>query len=334
MCHRLLRAWYQDKPSLLTRLLYPFSLVFHLIVDIRRLFYRWHLLSRCSFDVPVVVVGNITVGGTGKTPMVVYLVELLKRHGYRPGVVSRGYGGHANKPTVVDAQSEAKLVGDEALLIAKNTSVPVVVARKRCAAVKKILATTDCNVVISDDGLQHYAMQRDMEIAMIDGKRRLGNMYLLPAGPLREPVDRLRAVDAIVVTEGEAVNDEYAMQLTPSGRLISVNDPAQTCMISALQNQSVHAVAGIAHPDRFFATLSALGIEFDKQVYPDHHLYQANDFHFAGDNAIVMTEKDAVKCRSLALKNAWYLPVTAKLPSTFDEVVLKRLDEVIQRKGR
>jgi tetraacyldisaccharide 4'-kinase len=326
--NKLIHVWYQERPSLLSRLLYPFSLLFRVVTVARRLCYRFHLLRSQSFSAPVIVVGNITVGGTGKTPMVIHLVELLTAHGYHPGVVSRGYGGTATHATLVTENSDAKQIGDEALLIARQTRAPVVVAKKRCQAVKKLLAEKQCDVIISDDGLQHYAMVRDVEVAMLDGKRRLGNMHMLPAGPLREPIDRLREVDALVITEGEAFNDEYAMTLAPADYLIAVTDPSKTLAVSTLTEQSVHAVAGIAHPERFFVTLNALGVKAERHVFPDHYAYTAKDLNFADDKPVIMTEKDAVKCRPFAGQNVWYLPVKAKLSSTFNEFMLKRLAEM------
>lgn len=323
MRDKLISTWYKEEPTLLGRLLYPLSLLFRTLIACRRLIYR--LLPKQTFPLRIIVVGNITVGGTGKTPMVIYLVELLKQRGYRPGVVSRGHGGSAKEATIVTVDGDADVVGDEPLLIAKRTYAPVVVAKKRVQAVRKLLNDFDCNVVISDDGLQHYAMSRDVEIVMMDGKRRLGNMHCLPAGPLRESVERLKSVDAIVVTEGEAFNDEFLMALEPNTSLVSLHDRSAILPIDRLKGQSVHAVAGIANPQRFFDTLEKLGISFEKHVFPDHYQYSKKDLMFADNQLIIMTEKDAVKCHSFDVQQAYYLPVKARLSSIFDEFVLKSI---------
>lgn len=210
----LLRKWYSSRPLFFW--LIPFATVYRCIIFLRRWLYRHHWFKSTKFSVPVIVVGNITVGGTGKTPCVIALTKLLREAGFRPGIISRGYGGHAlHYPQWVNPISDPALVGDEAVLLARATQCPVVVAPKRVLAAKELLTNTDCNVLLSDDGLQHYALARTLEIAVIDGQRRLGNGFCLPAGPLREPEKRLNEVDFIICNDGDVQAGEYAMHLLP-----------------------------------------------------------------------------------------------------------------------
>lgn len=318
----IVSSWYQSRYRWWTFLLLPLSLVFALVVTIRRFLYRVQILHVESFSVPVIVVGNITVGGTGKTPLVIYLVEQLTQAGFRPGVVSRGYGGDYQDVSWVKPESLPSEVGDEPCLIARRTAVPFVVCRKRTRAIKALLQGSDCNVVVSDDGLQHYAMGRDIEITVIDGKRALGNRLCLPAGPLRELPSRLKHCD-ITVSNGQSIQAmSYAMHL----------ENQEICSDKKRFNEDassipVHAVAGIGNPQRFFDALRALGFKVIEHAFADHHHYAPLDLQFEDNHPIIMTEKDWVKCRPFAQPNWYYLPISAKLSDEFLQALLQRLSE-------
>ncbi len=316
--------WYRG--SLWLRLLWPLSLLFCLLVTIRRALYRWGLLRSVSFSVPLIVVGNITVGGSGKTPLVTWLVERLREQGYRPGVVSRGYGGQAESwPQTVTVESSVAVVGDEALLLVRRCHCPMVVGPDRAAAVEQLIRDHDVDVVISDDGLQHYRMGRDIEIAVLDGERRLGNNLCLPAGPLRETSGRLKSVD-FVVTNGAAEAGEWSMQLQPGEAHSLTGD--ETRPLSAFSDQSVHAVAAIGNPGRFFKTLRAANLAITEHPFVDHHPFVQGELDFAGDAPVMMTEKDAVKYFQYATARHWYLPVSATLDDEFSRQLLERLERL------
>lgn len=317
----LQRQWYCL--SLWHLLLWPVSLIFRMLVAIRRFLYRVGILSSVRLPVPVVVVGNITVGGTGKTPLVLWLAEFLREQGYRPGVISRGYGGRGNVPQSVSAASDPLLVGDEPVLLAKRLRCPVWVGANRVDVARVLLkARPDCNVLISDDGLQHYRLQRDVEVVVVDGTRRFGNGYCLPAGSLREPVGRLHQVDAVVLNGGEPNLDEYTMML--AGNVFrSLQDEGQVTDSSAFLGKQIHAVAGIGNPERFFDTLRQLGLAVIEHAFPDHHAYSPADLQYAG--TVIMTEKDAVKCTAFAPEDSWYLAVDAKVDGALGNKVLEIL---------
>lgn len=303
------RHWYRSDLSGLAILLLPLSWLFYLLVSIRRFLYQKKILKTHQFPVPVLVVGNITVGGTGKTPFTIWLIDYLRKNNYRPGIVTRGVGGKEQKaPRWVGDNSLPQEVGDEALLLMQRCQCPVVVGVDRVAATQELLEKTDCNVVISDDGLQHYRLGRTLEIALIDGTRDLGNRCLLPAGPLREPVKRLQTVDMIVRQGGVPQPGEVSMQLV-SVNLVAAQDKTRQMPLTDLNGKKIHAIAAIGNPQRFFASLRAVGAEVIEHVFPDHYLYQANDLAFADDLLVVMTEKDVVKCRSFANEKHWFVPV-------------------------
>lgn len=317
------RSWYRSSYSLLTVLLLPLSWLFRMIVMLRQLLYRCHIKKVTRFNAPVIVVGNITLGGTGKTPLVIWLAQLLKQQGYKPGIVSRGYGGEKQKlPVFVNEKSLPAEVGDEALLLARRSQCPLVVCVDRVAAVQMLLSQSDCNIVISDDGLQHYRMGRDIEIAVIDGDRRMGNGCMLPAGPLREPVSRLGQVD-FVVTQGNAQAGEFAMQLVGEA-FVGVQSGIPDNKIFS-PGQRIHAVAGIGNPERFFSGLAARGLLVIEHRFPDHYCYKKSDFNFTDQLPIVMTEKDAVKCSAFADERMWYLPVEAKLDEKLGHQIIELL---------
>jgi len=324
------KHWYRSSFTSLTLLLLPLSWIFSCIVMLRRFLYSHGFKKVYHFSVPVIIVGNITVGGTGKTPFVIWLANHLKEQGFIPGIVSRGVGGKQQQaPRWVDEAALATDVGDEALLLKKQTQCPMVIAIDRAAAVSELIAKTNCNIIINDDGLQHYRLGRDIEIAIVDGARRFGNQHLLPAGPLRESISRLMEVDFIIAQQFAQVG-EYEMSVKGES-LISLNHPDNHISLISFKNKKVHAVAAIGNPQRFFTSLKDAGIEVVEHVFPDHYLYQKSDFEFDDALPIVMTEKDAVKCSNFAMENAWYLPVTAKLDPLFENKLNEKL-EALRRK--
>lgn len=319
----LQRHWYRDH-STLTLALLPFSWLFYTLVTLRRFLYQKKLKKTYYFSAPVIVVGNITVGGTGKTPLVVWLAHYLKKQGYRPGIVSRGVGGKRRyKPRWVNENADPRNLGDEAVLLARRTNCPMVVGIDRVAAVKELLEKTNCNVVISDDGLQHYRLGRHVEIAVIDGARRFGNGSMLPAGPLREPQARLQQTD-FIVTQGQAEQNEFAMHLQGS-YLVSVADENKKVFLDNFRDKKVHAVAAIGNPERFFATLREKNLSIIEHRFSDHYHYQARHISFEDELPVIMTEKDAVKCKSIADERHWFLPVEAKIDERFGVKLLEKL---------
>ena len=306
--------WYTKHP--LGVLLLPLSWIYTLIIILRRLCYQSGLIAVSQIDVPVIIVGNITVGGTGKTPLVIWLAEYFRSKGFKPGIVSRGYGGNfSGKSQQVRPDSDPLLVGDEPVLIAKKTNCPVAIATQRRRAAEELIEYCDCDLILCDDGMQHYSLARDMEIAVIDGQRRFGNKHCLPAGPLREPISRLKTVD-FVVSKYIAGRHEYKMEYS-YGDLVSLTEPGKTMPVSKLNGQSVHAIAGIGNPDRYFSYLRNQKINLMRHEFPDHHSFEAEDINFNDGLTVVMTEKDAVKCVEHATKYHWYLPITATLPESF-----------------
>lgn len=305
------RIWSGRSPLYL--LLLPLSLLYGIVSRFIRLTYQRGWRKSWRAPVPVVVVGNLTAGGNGKTPVVIWLVQALQQQGLRPGVVSRGYGGKAEHyPLLLDASTTTDIAGDEPVLIFQRTRAPVAVAPQRSAAVQALLAEHALDVIITDDGLQHYALQRDIEIVVIDGVRRFGNGWWLPAGPMRERADRLAEVDAIIVNGGEAAGNEIAMSLAVS-HAVNLLD-GTTRAVSALA--PAVAMAGIGHPPRFFTTLRNHGLTPQAEIaFADHHAYDEAELAAltSEDQMLVMTEKDAVKCRHFARANWWYVPVDAQL---------------------
>ena len=323
MSQALERHWYRLTPVSL--LLAPLSLLFCLLAVLRRQLYRYRLLPAVQLPVPVIVVGNITVGGTGKTPLVIWLAELLRAHGYRPGIVTRGYRGRSRHwPREVSADTPADEVGDEAVLLARRAGAPVVAGPDRVTDARHLLAQ-GCNLIISDDGLQHYRLRRDIEIAVLDGSRRLGNGLCLPAGPLREPAARLGQVD-LRVTNGAPQAGELGMQLDPQ-RFCRLTDSAMCAGTDVFAGRPVHAVAGIGNPQRFFATLRDLGLEVVPHAFPDHHGFGPQDLEFGDDRPVIVTEKDAVKCRRFGRPHHWVLAVAARPDPRLATEILKLLKE-------
>ncbi|MBU1927038.1 MAG: tetraacyldisaccharide 4'-kinase [Pseudomonadota bacterium] len=325
-------------PNIITYLLLPFSYLFRGLVFMRHLLYGADLFKVTSFSRPVVVIGNITVGGTGKTPLIIWLTNYLKAKGYKVGVVSHGYGVKTIKiPQFVDEET-AVACGDEPYLIYRHTQVPVVVSSDRVAAVQLLLQQKGVDVVLSDDGLQHYSMDRTLEVAVVDGTRLFGNRLCLPAGPLREPVSRLNYVQYVVLNLPQVAQfsmcreqlmrdielrseQVFGMQLMP-GKLVSVADFNEQKAITDLQEKKVHAVSGIGNPKRFFDLLEQLGVQIVPHVFPDHHLFTLEDIDFGDTSFVIMTEKDAVKCRSFADQRHWFLPVQAEVSQSFGDAII------------
>lgn len=322
---RLEQVWYGDDK--LGLVLTPLSWVYRFGIAARKIAYGSGLIPVKRFAVPVIVIGNITVGGTGKTPLTIWLANYLRENGHRPGIVSRGYGVRGStRPQQVRPDSNPALVGDEPVLMARRTHCPVAVAANRVQAVQGLLEHYDIDVIISDDGLQHLQLHRDLEIVVIDGDRRFGNGRCLPAGPLREPPGRLQSVD-LVVANGQAGKGEHLMEYV-SGDLCSLSRPGERLEIQSLRGRTVHAVAGIGNPSRFISALRRSGLDVIKHIFPDHHPFVKADLDFGDDLPVVMTEKDAVKCESFAPNRCWYLPVQAKLAETFIFRLDKRLAEI------
>ncbi|HSX62204.1 MAG TPA: tetraacyldisaccharide 4'-kinase [Tahibacter sp.] len=293
------------------------------VTALRRRAYARGWLRRHPVGKPVVVVGNISVGGTGKTPLTIALVRALAARGLRAGVVSRGYGGSAKGPLLLDADATPAQVGDEPLLIRDLGGAPVVVGRDRVAAARLLIASADIDVVLADDGLQHYRLHRDVEICVIDGARRFGNRRLLPAGPLREPLSRLEHVDFRVCNGGLAHADEVQLHLRDDGALNLVD--GRHVALDAFAHRRVHAVAGIGHPRRFFDSLRAARIDAIEHAFADHHLFGPADLAFGDGLPVLMTGKDAVKCRAFAQPDWWQVAVQAQLPERFLDSVAARI---------
>jgi tetraacyldisaccharide 4'-kinase len=321
----LQRQWFDQRrlaPALW--LLLPLAGLYGLLSALNR-----RLAKPRKLPVPVIVVGNIIVGGAGKTPLTLWLAQQLRDRGWRPGIVSRGYGRSGDEVRPVTVTSLPAEVGDEPLLLARRSGVPVWVGRQRAAAGAALLAAhPEVDVVLCDDGLQHYALARDVELVVFDA-RGAGNGWRLPVGPLREPLSRLAAVDAVIgnnfkgALPGSAPT--FDMTLQP-GLFYRLDDPQQTCSAESLRDRGrLHALAGIGNPARFFRTLESLGLDCETHPFPDHHCYAAADLAFASDGILLMTEKDAVKCAGLTAGETWVLPVEAELSPALIELILEKL---------
>lgn len=317
------RYWYSRNP--VSALLTPASWLYCALAGVRRWSYDAGLLPVSKLDVPVLVVGNVTVGGTGKTPFVIWLVERLRSAGWRPAVVSRGYGGRAPAwPQWVHADSDPAMVGDEPVLLARRCCCPISVGPARVRAARALVEQGACDVIVSDDGLQHFALGRDLEIALVDGSRRFGNGRCLPAGPLREPVQRLQEVD-FVVANGQAARLEYPMQLEGDNAEPVAGGGARP--LRDFSGGPVHAVAGIGDPRRFFSHLRRFGLQLIEHPLPDHHRFRPEDLDFGDGLPVLMTEKDAVKCSAFAKSNHWQVPVTAILDQNLETRLLQLLEQ-------
>ena len=329
----LTRAWTQR--GLLACLLWPLSQLFALIAWLRRSAYRVGWKQATRLPVPVVVVGNIFVGGTGKTPLTIWLVQALRQAGYCPGVISRGYGAQIATARLVTPGSLAQEVGDEPLLIAERAACPVMVGRARVAVAQALLAAhPEVDVIVSDDGLQHYALARDIEIVLSDARGH-GNGWLLPAGPLREPVSRRRDFTVCNIASTAALPEGAVAMRLQAVHVEQLCDRSQRQELSALQalyhGKAIAAVAGIGNPARFFATLTEAQLQFEAVALPDHDDFANNPFAALQAELILITEKDAVKCRAIeAIQNdprIWVVPVTARIDSALAEHIVEKLRE-------
>lgn len=323
MRHWLNRLWYGSRrPPLLLRWL---SRLFGRFVARRHRAFVAGTRPAKRLPVPVIVVGNVTVGGTGKTPLSIWLIRALQDRGVNVGAVLRGYGAKGTHPRRVESGSTAEQVGDEALVIAAQTGCPVAVGADRVAAAELLIAA-GVRTVVSDDGLQHLRLGRDLEIAVIDGERGVGNGWLLPAGPLREPVARLDSVAMVVQNGGDVLHRAGALHMHLAGsELRAVSDNSVSLPLDRLSGRRVHAVAGIGNPQRFFSLLRAAGCQVTEHAFPDHHRLRPADLDFADDQPVLMTEKDAVKCRGFATARHWYLPVQAEFSAADAQQLLRRV---------
>lgn len=326
------RSWYGAHAPVALR---PLAALYGAVLGLRGLSYRIGLQGVAHLPVPVIVVGNLTVGGTGKTPLVVWLVARLRARGLRPGIVSRGYGGRQHGPHQVSDGDTALEVGDEALLLAQRCAVPVAVGRDRPAAAR-LLVAAQCDVILSDDGLQHAALGRDLEIIVVDGARGFGNGRLLPAGPLRESTARLQRAGAVVVNG----QPSHAAHLPPGALAMDLQGTVAVPLaggasqpLARWAGHTVHALAGIGHPQRFFALLRAAGLEIIAHPLPDHARFTAEDLQFADALPVLMTEKDAVKCRGLATARHWVVPVDATFAAGAAEALMGTVMAAIEARA-
>lgn len=320
----LQQQWYKARVHPLLLLLAPLSLLFWLLTNLRRSFYFMGPLKRYKADVPVVVVGNISVGGTGKTPMVIALCQWLKEEGWTPGIVSRGYGAKGPFPHSIDTSDSPETVGDEPLVIRKRTECPVVISPKRVEATQYMVNQhPNVDIIISDDGLQHYALKRDVELIMLDAERGVGNGWLLPVGPLREGPWRLKGSQWVVSNYGRHPFARYVTEVE-NGSWYRVKDDQR---IELETDSEYNAVAAIGFPQRFFNSLKDQGFKLEHSIpFADHHEFIESDFNDLTDLPVLMTEKDASKCQLFALDNWYYQPIATKLPDTLKSQLLKELE--------
>jgi tetraacyldisaccharide 4'-kinase len=316
------KTWYRKSPW--SVLLFPLSLIYGALMQLRAIAYRFGVLPRWEVGVPVIVVGNLTVGGTGKTPLVIQLVQLLSCAGFSPGIVCRGYRGHTAKvPCLLQEGADPLLVGDEPLLVYEETGCPVVIDRDRVRGARHLVSQCGVNIVISDDGLQHLRMSRAVEIAVVDGYRRFGNGYLLPAGPLRESRNRLDTVDFTVTNGGQALSGEYQMRASLK-EAVHLTTGERQCL-AKFSGKTIYAIAGTGNPQQFFSDLHLAGLALNTRSFPDHHPYQLSDLSDLHLSTVLMTSKDAVKCRKMAGPDWWAVPQTTKIDDSFKQKILEIL---------
>jgi len=315
-----LAVWFRQqwkKKAVIYYSLRPISWLFKIIIKIRCYLYRLRWFRSYQAIVPVIVVGNLTVGGTGKTPLVIALANYLIAHGQRPGIVSRGYGSQIKYyPHQVQTQDSSVQVGDEPCLLFKQLNCPIVIDPNRARATAWLLSQHDCDIIISDDGLQHRALMRDIEIVVIDGVEKFGNQALLPAGPMREPIANLSNADLIVVKNGQGRVQGYKMVLQPT-ELYQIHDHQIKKPLTDLKDRTVHLVTGIGEPNQLITSIAPFCKELIPHVFADHHLFNIKDFTDLTDAFIVMTEKDAIKCQALPLSNIWVIKANIQLPKSF-----------------
>ncbi len=318
-------SWYNK--SLWLYLLYPFSLLFSYLTSRRRRKFLKNKIKSFESNLPVIVVGNLTIGGTGKTPLVKYIASELIKRGYKPGIVSRGYGGNFKETLKVESDTPVKQTGDEAQILSK-LNIPFYIDKNRVRAVETISKNHDCDVIISDDGLQHYNMKRDIEIAVIDGKRRFGNRLTFPAGPLRESIKRLNTVDFVVNNSGPSEENEFLMNVSPS-EFVHLKSGKTYGIEDWPMHKQIHAVAGLGNPSRFFDLLEKLGFEIIRHPFPDHHNFDSSDLYYLDHLPIVMTEKDASKCKEFDNNKIWYLKIEADVNNKFIDQLENKLKTII-----
>lgn len=326
---RLNALWYGSNP--IYWLLWPLSLIYRGLVAVRRLAFRQAWMDSQDVGVPVVVIGNLTVGGTGKTPLTIWLAQRLIEGDFRVGIVCRGYGGVASDwPQLISESSDVEMVGDEAKLLARRTSCPVAAGPDRVAATRMLLQSGPLDVILSDDGLQHYRLRRSFEIAVVDGTRGLGNGLCLPAGPLREPASRLREVDAVVVNEGEFGHVGVIHAGIKAVRVVELSTGSEKSLAD-FEDQSVHAVAAIGNPGRFFDLLSRHGLVVEPHPLADHAILSPGDLTFGDERPVLMTEKDAVKCGSSEARNLWCVVMDLEFSPGEGENLERMLMRVLER---
>ena len=314
-------SWYNK--SFWLYLLYPFSLIFSYLTSRKRRKFLKNKIKSFKSKIPVVVIGNLTVGGTGKTPLVKYIASELINRGYKPGIVSRGYGGNFKETLKVTDEASVGQTGDEAQILSK-LELPFYIDKKRVRAVKTLIKNHDCDVILSDDGLQHYKMDRDIEIAVIDGKRRFGNNLTLPAGPLRESIHRLKTVDFIINNGGPTQENEYLMNISPT-KFVHLKSGKSYTINNWPMHKQVHAIAGLGNPGRFFDLLDKLGFDIVRHPFPDHHNFVSSDIFYLDHLPIIMTEKDASKCKDFDNNKIWYLTIDADVNEKFINRLEKKL---------
>jgi len=336
IAHWLEGVWYRDRIG--AALLAPLASLFAAGTALRRALFRSGLRRVYRAHVPVVVIGNLSVGGTGKSPLVATLALMLQRRDLRPAILTRGYGTTIEAPTLVTPQSDPSLIGDEPLMLFLATRVPVMVSPDRAAGARALEMQGGIDLILCDDGLQHYALARDLEVVVIDAARGLGNGRLLPAGPLREAPSRLESVDWVVIHDTGSTTAETPwrgrsgtlhMQLVPEAPR-GIADPRQWRSIEGFRNSPVHAVAGIGHPARFFEMLRAAGLEVIEHPFADHYVFTAADFVFGDDRPILMTAKDAVKCRPFADARFWEVPAVVRLAPDAARHLAEALEKLVE----
>jgi tetraacyldisaccharide 4'-kinase len=319
--------YYWDSVNFVSLSLLPLSIFFCLLSKFRRALYKVGILVSYRAPVKVIVVGNISVGGTGKTPLIIELVRQLNQRGKKTGIISRGYGGNADSwPQRVDSKTNSIQVGDEPQMIYQKTHCPVVVGPNRKQAIEMLLEQFNCDVILSDDGMQHYAMQRDIEIAVVDARKKFGNGFCLPAGPLRERISRLDQVDMVLLNNGSAQEPSFNMQPTHCTEVTQSDAKQQS--LNFFKRKTVHAIAGIGNPQRFFSLLEAYDITVIPHAFADHHSFNEAELNFDDDLYVLMTEKDAIKCSCFDLKQHWSVAIDISLSDIAQRKLNRLLDSI------
>jgi len=305
----------------------PLTWVFRFIIYFRKKLYQYKVFNTTYFPVPVIIVGNISVGGTGKTPFVIWLVKFLQKMKLKPGIVTRGYGGNSKYyPLNVSGGEDSKIVGDEALLLSNKTDCPVVIDPNRVRGVNTLLGSNDCDVVVCDDGLQHYALGREIEICIVNENIQSNN-YLLPLGPLREPKFRLNSIEFVLENGFSSNDDAFSMQVKPI-ELVNIKDCNKTLPLSSLKDQHIDLITAIGDPSRFINSIKKYTTNVNTHIFPDHYQYKDDDIKSLDSNLIIMTEKDAVKCKKFVNENCWYVSTKVTICSAFKKSFKERISKV------